>query len=258
MTSGTTACALTANQAGNDNYTAASQATQSTTASKLAATITLDDLVKAYVSPTTLLAPKVITTPTGLSVTLTFNGTTAVGVSAVGVYNVVATINDPNYEGSAPAIFVVYDPNGGFVTGGGWINSPAGASASFPDAVGRANFGFVSKYERGAKIPSGQTQFQFKAGNLNFHSTVYEWLTVSGARAQYKGEGTINGSGKYGFLLTAVDGQINGCGNTDKFRIKIWDKNDGDKVVYNNESTSTDDSDPTTEIGGGSIVIQTR
>jgi hypothetical protein len=141
------------------------------------------------------------------------------------VYNVVATINDLNYEGSAPAIFVVYDPNGGFVTGGGWINSPAGASASFPGAVGRANFGFVSKYERGAKIPSGQTQFQFKAGNLNFHSTVYEWLTVSGARAQYKGEGTINGgSTVYGFMLTAVDGQINGGGNTDKFRIKIWEK----------------------------------
>jgi len=61
-----------------------------------------------------------------------------------------------------------------------------------------------------------------------FHSVVYEWLVVSGARAQYKGTGTINGAGNYGFLLTAIDGQINGGGGTDKFRVKIWDKNNGD------------------------------
>ena len=59
---------------------------------------------------------------------------------------------------------------------------------------------------------------------MNFHSTSYEWLVVAGARAQYKGEGTINGSGNYGFMLTAIDGQINGGGGVDKFRIKIWDK----------------------------------
>jgi hypothetical protein len=57
---------------------------------------------------------------------------------------------------------------------------------------------------------------------MRFKSTVYEWLTVGGTRAQYKGEGTINGTGSYGFMLTAVDG-----GSTDKFRIKIWEKATG-------------------------------
>lgn len=55
----------------------------------------------------------------------------------------------------------VYDPDGGFVTGGGWINSPAGArtfdDGSDADVTGRANFGFVAKYTRGATTPSGHT-----------------------------------------------------------------------------------------------------
>jgi hypothetical protein len=40
--------------------------------------------------------------------------------------------------------------------------------------------------------------------NLEFHSTSYQWLVVAGAKAQYKGSGTMNGSGEYGFLLTAA------------------------------------------------------
>ena len=102
-------------------------------------------------------------------------------------------------------------------------------------------------------MPTGQTEFQFKAGSLNFHSRSYEWLVVAGARAQYKGTGTINGTGEYGFLLSAVDGQKNG-GGVDKFRIKIWDKISGG-VVYDNQSGASEDSDATTALGGGSIVI---
>jgi hypothetical protein len=101
----------------------------------------------------------------------------------------------------------VYDPDSGFVTGGGWITSPAGACqfGSCTDATtGKANFGFVSKYKKGANTPTGQTEFQFKAGDLNFHSSTYEWLVVAGHRAQYKGTGTINGSGNFGFMLTAI------------------------------------------------------
>ncbi len=77
---------------------------------------------------------------------------------------------------------------------------------------------------------------------------------VSGARAQYKGNGTINGAGNFGFLLTAIDGQINGGGGTDKFRIKIWDTS---SIVYDNQMGKSDTGNDATELGGGSIVIQT-
>ena len=171
--------------------------------------------------------------------------------AAAGVYSVDVTVTD-NSGASDTDTFefvVIYDPSAGFVTGGGWINSPAGASTAFPSAVGKANFGFVSKYQRGATLPTGQTAFQFNAGDLDFHSTSYEWLVISGPMAQYKGSGTINGSGDYGFLLTATDSGIAGGGNADTFRIKIWRK-DAEETVYDNGSSQP--------IGGGSIVIHRK
>ena len=139
--------------------------------------------------------------------------------------------------------------------GGGWINSPQGAYMMDPSLVGKANFGFVSKYQKGTTAPVGETEFQFKAGDLNFHSSAYEWLVIAGAKAQYKGSGTINGGGNFGFILTAIDGQINGGGGVDKFRMKIQDKNSG-QVVYDNQFGALDDALPSTAIGGGSIQVQ--
>jgi hypothetical protein len=152
---------------------------------------------------------------------------------------------------------VVYNPSAGFVTGDGWITSPAGAYTTNPALTGKATFGFVSKYEKGAKVPTGQTEFQFQVANLNFHSASYDWLVVAGARAQYKGSGTINGIGDYGFMLTAIDGQINGGGGVDKFCIKIWDKATG-TIVYDNKMGKDDNGNDATELGGGSIVIHTK
>lgn len=151
---------------------------------------------------------------------------------------------------------VVYDPGAGFVTGGGWINSPAGAYVAEQSLTGRANFGFVSKYLKGSNVPTGQTEFQFKVADLNFHSTSYDWLVIAGAKAQYKGTGTINGSGEYRFMLTAVDGQLLGNGD-DKFRIRIWDDATGD-IIYDNQIGDDENGDPTTAIAGGSIVIHKK
>jgi hypothetical protein len=116
--------------------------------------------------------------------------------TAAGVYTVNVTLTDACKAASAEYEYqyvVVYDPNGGFVTGGGWINSPAGAYAADPSATGKANFGFVSKYQKGATLPTGKTDFEFKAVGIEFASTSYEWLVVAGAKAQYKGAGTLNG-----------------------------------------------------------------
>jgi hypothetical protein len=160
------------------------------------------------------------------------------------------------------SLIALYDPKNGFVTGGGWIMSPEGAYVADPTLVGKATFGFVSKYQPGKSVPQGNTEFQFHVANFNFKSTVYEWLVVAGARAQFKGSGTINGSGDYGFLLTAIDGQINGGGGEDKFRIKIVNKATG-AVVYDNNMGMDDTGNPTTLLGnagqgGGSIMIQQK
>ncbi len=170
--------------------------------------------------------------------------------SNAGVYDVCVLGADihGNTGDKACILLAVYDPEGSFVTGGGWIISPTGAYAADPSLTGKVTLGFVSKYQQGAAVPTGQTEFQFKMGNLNFHSDSYEWLVVAGAKAQYKGSGTINGIGNYGFMLIAFDGEV------DTIRIKIWDKAT-DTVVYDNQRGASDTENPTTALGGGSIVI---
>ena len=80
-------------------------------------------------------------------------GNTVAGSHAygsTGVYQVVLTVTDDyGHSGSMTSDFVVvYDPDGGFVTGGGWIDSLAGAYKPDPSLAGRANFGFVAKYNK--------------------------------------------------------------------------------------------------------------
>ena len=124
------------------------------------------------------------------------------------------------------------------------MHSPACIGA----AVGRANFGFVSKYQKGATVPTGQTEFRFSAGSFNFHSENYQWLVIAGSKAQYKGTGTINGQTGYSFLLTATDGDLANPAIADTFRIKIWRTVDATETpVYDNRTDQ--------QLGGGSIVI---
>lgn len=166
-----------------------------------------------------------------------------------GVFTVILTVTDDDGDSDQMEFryLVVYDPEGGFVTGGGWINSPEGAYAADPLLTGEATFGFVSKYKKGAEAPTGNTEFQFHAADLNFHSSSYEWLLVTGSDyARFKGAGTINGMGDYKFMLWAGDD------DPDTFRVRIWWEDDSDSVehvVYDNGFDQA--------IGGGSIVVHT-
>jgi hypothetical protein len=132
---------------------------------------------------------------------------------------------------------VAYDPNGGFVTGAGSIESPLGAYARDPSASGKAIFQFVARYVHGAQTPTGATSFRFKAGDLDFASESLEWLVVNqgGTNAQFKGKGTINGkvapSGEYyDFMVWATDD------DPDTFRILItWEREPGVvHITYDN------------------------
>ena len=172
--------------------------------------------------------------------------------AAAGVYNVCLTVDDGS-AGSDPActLAVVYDPSAGFVTGGGWIDSPAGAYIADPSLAGKATFGFMSKYQKGASVPTGNTAFQFDLAGLAFASQSYEWLVVNqgGTNAQFKGSGLINGfadpnGNAYKFMLWAGDG------SPDTFHIRIWwEDATGEYDVYDN---SVDQ-----QIGAGNIVVHT-
>jgi hypothetical protein len=79
-------------------------------------------------------------------------------------------------------------------------------------------------------------------------------LSISGARAQFKGFGKLNGEAGYNFILTVIDGQATNGGGVDRFRIKIWNKNSG-AVVFDTQFGTSDSADPTTQIGDGSSII---
>ncbi len=149
-------------------------------------------------------------------------------------------------------MIAVYDPDGGFVTGAGTFQSPLGALTG-STTTGRAQFAFQAKYQRGADVPTGNTQFKFKAASFEFDSGEYQWLVVAGAKAQFKGTGVIKGrTGTFDFLLTAIDGSLPGGGGEDKFRLKITGPGG---VVYDNNLGASDSADANTLIDGGNIVI---
>ena len=74
-------------------------------------------------------------------------------------------------------------------------------------------------------------------------------------KALIKGSGTVNDVAGFSFLISAVNGQINGGGGVDKFRIKIWNTATS-VVVYDNQVGVNENADPTTTLGGGSISIK--
>ncbi len=199
--------------------------------------------------------------PSGLK-----NGTVAgtYKFTSPGVYKLRMNVKDQtglttsvNTAGDMEAIVVVYDPNAGYTVGGGWFSSPAGALPSNPSATGKVSYGFQSNYYKGATNPKGETQLDFKVGELEFNALNFEYLAVSGAKAQFKGSGKIIGDQSgYSFIMTVIDGNVAGGGGVDKIRMKIFNKNTG-AIIYDNQPGASDAADPITPVGSGSTITIT-
>ena len=159
---------------------------------------------------------------------------------AAGVYTVgiVVTDDDGLTDSASFEHVIVTSASAGFVSGGGWVSTPAG----------KGEFDFSAKYVKNAATPTGTVTFVVSGSS--FVATSYNWLVVSGANAQVQGTGTVNGAGSYGFLLTATDG------SPDRFRIRIWDSSTN-TTVFDNVVGAPDDIDVASpqELGGGRIQI---
>jgi hypothetical protein len=199
-----------------------------------------------------------------------------------GSYPISVTLTDAcgaSAEKEYKYIFV-YDVNGGFVTGGGWYYSPAGACLSNAKATGKATFEFDVKYKKRGIVPEGKTDFEFKTGKLKFRSTAYEWLVVNDNQAVFTGVGKVNGTSGYRILISVLDdckddhdgddddddddhGNHDGHHDSDKaskkskkadkIRVKIWTASG--TVIYDTQVGAADFAEATTKIDGGSIVI---
>lgn len=181
--------------------------------------------------------------------------------NSAGVYKLQMNVTDQNgvttyanTNENLEAIVVVYDPNGGYTYGGGSFASPAGALKSDPNITGDVSYGFTVNYYKGAVNPKGETQFEFKLGDLEFNAVNFDYLSISGAKAQFKGSGRITGDQSgYAFIMTVIDGQLDGAG-IDKIRIKIYNKNT-DEIIYDNQPGASDADNAVTPVAPNSSII---
>jgi hypothetical protein len=56
-------------------------------------------------------------------------------------------------------------------------------------------------------------------------------------------------------MLAATDGEVAGGDGVDRLRIRIWDRDANDEVIYDNQMGDAEDADASNAIGSGSIVI---
>lgn len=182
-----------------------------------------------------------------------------------GVYLIDVCVVDANGDEDrwfAPQEVIVYDPAGGFTTGGGWFDnvqgpmfSPMMSTAAATDGTNsKVMFAFVCNYKKGSILPVGNVEIH--AEGMNFHSESYDWMVVNGNRAQFKGTGTIDGQAGYSFLITVIDGATAGTGD-DLIRVKIWNTEYG-WSIFDNEPGSSDYVNPYTVANGGSIVVHSH
>jgi K(+)-stimulated pyrophosphate-energized sodium pump len=182
--------------------------------------------------------------------------TAKIMVEKSGIYNLQVRGTDEmgNKASEKGTVLVAYDPNGGFITGNGSINSDAGAYTANPKAAGKASFKFEVKYQKGDEVPTGHMEFTLAEADLNFGSVSFEWLVISEEATQFRGLGTINGAGNYGFMLMASNEQICESTGLNKLRLKIWDKKTG-KITYDNDMGYPENVKPTTTISNGRINV---
>jgi hypothetical protein len=167
-----------------------------------------------------------------------------------GSYTVKLTLRD-SYPATAEAFFefvVIYEETqGGFVTGGGWIDVQAGVCQLDEACLavqGKSNFGFVARSNRGNRPPSGNVLFHFNAGGLRFRSDTLTSLSIiqGGSSARLEGTGTVNGAGSYRFMMWLEDGA------PDTLRMRIWWQDGGNEhVVFDNGAGQA--------LGGGNVTI---
>ncbi|HEY6626169.1 MAG TPA: 5'-nucleotidase C-terminal domain-containing protein, partial [Ignavibacteriaceae bacterium] len=125
----------------------------------------------------------------------------------------------------------------------GWFNSEAGAYLLDPTISGVLSFNMSLHNVKHPNSAKGVVKIKFPEANINLTGNALECLLIEDNVITIRGEGKNKGKGNYGFLVSAIDAGSSG----DQIKITIWDKLDGDRVIYDNLTMN--------ELGGGYITI---
>ena len=147
--------------------------------------------------------------------------------AAAGTYTVTITVavDDSGRTSGQQHQVVVFDGRTGFVTGGGWIDSPEGSYHPHEsdgheddhDREGKVNYGFESKHHKDTPTPQEQPEFQVKGKHFEFQSTGYQSNSIddNDSKATYRGSGKVGNTGGYEFLVTVNDDARKSGGGAD-------------------------------------------
>jgi uncharacterized delta-60 repeat protein len=214
------------------------------------------------------------------TVSFSGQGTSRINVSwpkNPGVYKVSLDYGSACSSLKANTYVFASDPNAGFVTGGGWFNSPPKPGYELMKENSKTHFNLNAKYKKDGQIVEGNLQLH--NNSFRFVASAFETrsLVISGDQAYLTGYGKLNYRGdlgkdvqdhrRFAFLLAVTDGKLNNGRknkkNKDYFRLKIWEINSDNsmgKVWYDNQVTCSPGNldhhlEACSPIGGGSIVI---
>jgi hypothetical protein len=232
---------ITASQAGDTNYEAATPVAQTLTVAAANAVVTLGNLSQSYDGSAKTVT--VTTDPTGLAVNVTYDGSTT-PPSQGGSYAVVATVTEANYAGSASGTLVIARAaqtitfgalsaktfgDAPFAAG---ATTTAGLAVSYTSSntnVATVSGGTISVVGAGSAVITAS-----QAGDTNYEAAdpVEQLLTVTKAAATV----TLGG------LTQAYDGEPKGVTvTTDPPGLTV-------NVTYDGEST------PPSEAGSYAVV----
>ena len=112
----------------------------------------------------------------------------------------------------------------------GWFISGSGSFIADPAVTGPLTFNMNIQNINDPGSPKGVVKIKFPAADINLTGNTLECMLIAEDTITIRGEGKNTGKGNYGFLVTAVDAG----GSGDLIKITIWDKLDGDRVIYDN------------------------
>lgn len=232
-----------------------------------------------------------ITAPDGSAFTaFTGQGTSSIRVNwplEPDVYKIsVSYSSGENCSATASTKYVfVHDPSAGFVTGGGWSDSPLRPELELMQRGGSAWWAFGARYANNPQSSKGspvqgslllvlESGYTFRATSVTEGS-----LVIAGERAYFTGTGKLTRIGAGGgqetdpralaFLVSAVDGDLKGSKGKknkepDRLRILVWEINkDGSRgeTLYDNQLACPEqelNAQACQGIDRGSIVIHRK
>ncbi len=160
------------------------------------------------VAPATVLTQTATVSGGGVGGTLTASCTfTNVPVD---VYEVVFSVGGNFYTGTSSSTLAVFDPNGGFTTGGGTVIHNSVSS----------DFSFNAKYKNNGSLDGSLLYIEHRStGDVKVQGSTAQTLAVTGVEAIFIMNVTLNGVSGYTAQVTAVD---NGePGNHDTFGLTL-------------------------------------